>query len=317
MASSVPSSIMSNFLQGVPKECIGLQGLGVYYVEFSCIQPTLGKLYFSFEKFYDPAIALVWMQNHPYVPVAACLLYMTLIVLGRSYMSPRRAWSWRSTLAIWNLGLSLFSWIGFVRVAPQLYHNLTSYSLRSNLCDDPAALYGSGSTGLWVQLFILSKFPELFDTLFIIIHKKPLIFLHWYHHVTVLLYCWHSYVTTSPSGIFFVVMNYCVHAVMYGYYFLMAIKKLPIWFNPIIVTFMQLSQMFIGVGVTIVAWYFYSHPVSGQVCHIRKENNVAAFVMYGSYFYLFAQFFVARYFKVKVKGGSGGESSTKMMKKTV
>lgn len=81
----------------------------------------------------------------------------------------------------------------------------------------------------------------------------------------------------------------------------MAIKMRPKWFNPIVVTFMQLSQMFIGVGVTIVAFYYYNNPGEGKVCHIRKENNVAAFLMYGSYFYLFAQFFVARYFKVKVK----------------
>jgi len=60
--------------------------------------------------------------------------------------------------------------------------------------------------------------------------------------------------------------------------------------------------MFIGVGVTIVAFYYYNHPVVGKTCHIRKENNVAAFLMYGSYFYLFAQFFVGRYYAVKVKG---------------
>lgn len=261
----------------------------------------LSSVYLPFEKFYDPAGTLVWMQERPMIPIWACIAYAALIVLGRWYMSKRPAYSWRKILAVWNLSLSLFSWIGAFRTAPQLYYNLLNYPLRSNMCDNPAALYGSGSTGLWVQLFILSKFPELLDTFFIVIHKKPLIFLHWYHHITVLLYCWHSYVTTSPSGLFFVVMNYSVHAVMYGYYFLMAIKMRPKWFNPIVVTFMQLSQMFIGVGVTIVAFYYYKNQIEGQTCHIRKENNVAAFLMYGSYFYLFAQFFVARYFKAKVK----------------
>ena len=91
---------------------------------------------------------------------------------------------------------------------------------------------------------------ELLDTLFIVIHKKPLIFLHWYHHVTVLLYCWHSYVTKSPAGLFFVVMNYSVHASMYGYYFLMAMKLKPKWFNPIIITCFQISQMIVGVSFT-------------------------------------------------------------------
>ncbi len=97
---------------------------------------------------------------------------------------------------------------------------------------------------------MLSKFPELFDTFFIVIHNKPLIFLHWYHHMTVLLYCWYSCVTPPPMGLFFMVMNYCVHAVMYRYYFLMAIKMRPKWFNPAVVTFVQLGQMFVGVAVT-------------------------------------------------------------------
>lgn len=294
---------MSVVFKDIPKECISLNGLGINFAEFTCVHPTLAKLYLPFEKYYDPAPTLLWMQDRPMIPIWACILYAVLIVIGRSYMANRPAYSWRKVLAAWNFSLSLFSWIGAFRTAPQLYYNLMSYSLRSNMCDNPAALYGSGSTGLWVQLFILSKFPELLDTFFIVIHKKPLIFLHWYHHITVLLYCWHSYVTTSPSGLFFVVMNYSVHAVMYGYYFLMAVKMRPKWFNPIVVTFMQLSQMFVGVGVTIVAFYYYKKSIEeGKPCHIRKENNVAAFIMYGSYFYLFAQFFVARYFKVKVQG---------------
>jgi len=109
---------MSNFLQGVPKECVGLQGLGVHYVEFSCLYPTLGKLYLPFEKFYDPAVALVWMQEHPFVPIVACILYVAFIIAGRAYMSSRPPLSWRKTLAVWNFALSLFSWIGAFRVAP-------------------------------------------------------------------------------------------------------------------------------------------------------------------------------------------------------
>lgn len=293
---------MSSTFQGISKECIGTNGFGTEYVEFTCIYPTLGRLYLPFEKFYDPVDMLLWMQASPHLPICACILYVVFIIVGKAYMAKHPAGSWRTTLAAWNFSLSLFSWIGALRTAPQLYYNLMTYSLRENMCDDPAATYGSGSTGLWIQLFVLSKFPELLDTFFIVIHKKPLIFLHWYHHVTVLLYCWHSYVTTSPSGIFFVVMNYSVHAVMYGYYFLMAVKMRPKWFNPIVVTFMQLSQMFIGLGVTVIAFYYYRNPLEEELCHIRKENNVAAFLMYGSYFYLFAQFFLSRYFVVKVGG---------------
>ena len=36
-----------------------------------------------------------------------------------------------------------------------------------------------------------------------------------YHHVTVLLFCWHSFMSTSSAGLYFVSMNYGVHALMY------------------------------------------------------------------------------------------------------
>ena len=136
------------------------------------------------------------------------------------------------------------------------------------------------------------------DTFFIVIHKKPLIFLHWYHHISVLLYCWHAYVTKAPAGLFFVSMNYGVHAIMYFYYFLMAVKCKPKWFNSIWITVAQISQMVVGVAVT--AGGFILPPRFATVCEIKPENNMAALIMYGSYLMLFVQFFVQRY-QVKAK----------------
>jgi hypothetical protein len=135
------------------------------------------------------------MDEHSTIPIAACFLYIAAILLGQAYFKGRDRLQWRYTLAAWNFALSTFSFTGMARTLPQLVHNLSTMSLRDNFCLDPKETYGSGSTGLWIQLFIISKFPELIDTFFIVIHKKPLIFLHWYHHITVLLYCWHSYVT--------------------------------------------------------------------------------------------------------------------------
>jgi hypothetical protein len=99
------------------------------------------------------------MQNHPLVPLVACLLYGIGIVAGRAAMAKHSRFNWRYTLAAWNLSLSVFSIFGMLRTLPHLVHNLTSMSIMENLCNDPRVTYGSGSTGLWVQLFILSKFP--------------------------------------------------------------------------------------------------------------------------------------------------------------
>lgn len=259
---------------------------------------TLGKYYMNWEKYYDPIPVLEWMRDHPIVPVTALVGYGLMIVFGRKAMQTKEAWKWRNILAAWNFCLSSFSFFGMARTAPQLMHNLVNLSFRDNMCMDPQITYGSGSSGLWVQLFVLSKLPELLDTFFIVIHKKPLIFLHWYHHITVLAYCWHSYATKSPFCLFFVVMNYSVHAIMYGYYFLMAMKMKPKWFNAMFITTAQISQMVVGVMVTLAAFYYYKYDEQDD-CHIEYQNTVAAFLMYGSYLFLFAQFFIRRYFKVK------------------
>mmetsp|Transcript_18300 Transcript_18300/g.26277 ORF Transcript_18300/g.26277 Transcript_18300/m.26277 type:complete len:103 (+) Transcript_18300:692-1000(+) len=93
-------------------------------------------------------------------------------------------------------------------------------------------------------------------------------------------------------------MNYSVHASMYFYYFLMAMRWRPKWFNPMIITTFQISQMVVGVAVTLIGFYYYQKD---PTCKIERENNTAAFVMYGSYLFLFLQFFVGRYVKAKAK----------------
>lgn len=136
---------------------------------------------------------------------------------------------------------------------------------------------------------------ELFDTFFIVIHKKPLMFLHWYHHISVLLFTWHAYVNNSPTGAFFIAMNYGVHAMMYFYYFLMAVRMKPKWFNPIWITVAQISQMFVGVFLTILTTYIL-HIEEREDCLMRKDINQSALLMYGSYLFLFCKFFFERYY---------------------
>ena len=121
---------------------------------------THGILFFiRWEWQYDLVPLRDYMVANPWIPFAACILYGVLIVLGRAYFSTRDPWSWRKCLALWNLALSVFSAIGFVRASAQLIHNLSHYPLHDIFCNDPENSYGSGVTGVWVQFFCLSKFP--------------------------------------------------------------------------------------------------------------------------------------------------------------
>ncbi|RYH12715.1 elongation of very long chain fatty acids protein [archaeon] len=173
-----------------------------------------------------------------------------------------------------------------------------SKPFEETVCSNAMESWGSGPTGLWVFLFIYSKIPELIDTVFIVLRKKPLIFLHWYHHVTVLLFCWSAYSTIAGSGLYFVAMNYSVHALMYGYYCLQALNVCPKSFPAILITLSQIAQMFIGTGVCISGWYYV---LSGHTCYNEFSNLIAGALMYGSYLYLFVDFALRRYAGPKSK----------------
>lgn len=198
-------------------------------------------------------------------------------------------------LGAWNGFLAIFSFIGAVRVVPHLFLMLYSQGFEYTLCRAGHISYGSGAPGFWVCAFIWSKYFELIDTVFLVIRKKSVIFLHWYHHCSVLLYCWHSYVWEMPTGVYFVAMNYTVHAVMYFYYFLAAIcEKPPRW--AFSVTLLQISQMAIGIAITLVHLLILIKNTVPN-CDGYLPNLIAALCMYTSYFFLFAQFLFRRYCK--------------------
>ena len=99
------------------------------------------------------------MVENAWIPLVAVTVYGVAIYVGRRYFENREPFNWRYSMAFWNLGLSVFSAIGFVRTLPQVVHNMMNYTLTENLCLDPESHFGSGATGFWVQLFCLSKFP--------------------------------------------------------------------------------------------------------------------------------------------------------------
>merc|ERR1712106_1029927 len=93
--------------------------------------------------------------------------------------------------------------------------------------------------------------------------RSLLFFLHWYHHVTVLLYSWSAYALPIPASPIFVAMNFCVHSIMYGYYFLMAMRIKPKWFSAIYITIAQIVQMVVGVLVTSFNFYYFFTDTEG------------------------------------------------------
>jgi len=219
--------------------------------------------------------------------------YLLGLWAGTASMKDRKPYDLRAPLVLWNLLLAIFSLVGALRTAPHLLLLLWDFGFEYTVCRAAVPSYGNGPSGLWVLLFIYSKYFELVDTLFLVLRKRKVGFLHWYHHCSVLLYCWHAYMWETPTGIYFTAMNYSVHAIMYFYYFLAATcSRPPKW--GLLVTILQLVQMAVGIAITL------SHLrilLTGTVQHCDGHipNLTAALGMYASYFVLFAQFLFNRY----------------------
>lgn len=167
---------------------------------------------------------------------------------------------------------------------------LMTKGLKQSVCDQ--SFYNGPVSKFWAYAFVLSKAPELGDTLFIVLRKQKLIFLHWYHHITVLLYSWYSYKDMVAGGGWFMTMNYLVHAVMYSYYALRAAGfKISRKFA-MFITLTQITQMVMGC---VVNYLVYSWMQQGQECPSHVQNIVWSSLMYLSYFVLFCQFFFEAY----------------------
>jgi hypothetical protein len=252
-----------------------------------------------FEKEFRPETAVSFAADNWPLAIGIVSAYLIFITAGSKLMDSMKPFNLRIPLAGWNAFLCLFSFLGMCRTMPYLLASVISQPYDETVCTLPTKSWGVGATGFWVMLFIFSKIPELIDTVFIVLRKKPLIFLHWYHHVTVLLFCWSAYSTMAGSGLYFVAMNYSVHALMYGYYCLQALGVCPKSFPAILITMSQILQMFVGTGVCISCWYY---KYSGKVCANETSNLIAGALMYGSYLYLFMDFAVRRYAFPQKKG---------------
>jgi elongation of very long chain fatty acids protein 6 len=59
-----------------------------------------------------------------------------------------------------------------------------------------------------------------------------------------------------------------------------------------IITLLQLTQMIIGCWINLKAWEYKKNR---EMCQVTDENLKVSLAMYGTYFLLFAHFFLGSY----------------------
>ena len=174
---------------------------------------------------FDGHDAQRYFASHLALPVCVVVAYLAMVWWLPRYMAHRPAYNLRATSRIWNLAVAVFSICGAMVCVPHLFRQLTTHGFYYTVCHDVYELAGYGRPAFWAALFTWSKLLELVDTVLIILRKRKLIMLHWFHHASVIIFAWAAWVYETPAALWYGAMNYTVHAIMYTYFALTSISE--------------------------------------------------------------------------------------------
>lgn len=270
-------------------------------------------LYSVYEIEFKPDDVIWFVRANMNLMYMIVFLYFVFVQLGKRVMQSRRPFygaAFNNTLFCWNLFLTVFSIYGASRVVPYVILSVIYddnddapleswilYKISSLSCRNTFAIH-NGPASLWICLFVFSKVIELIDTVFLVLKKKEVPFLHFFHHLTVLPWAWIELSRESAPSATFAAMNLSVHSVMYCYFAIMSTETGRNHILPpteqcgirisMFITFIQCSQMFCGILLLLLA--FFVKLSSSSTCNISYESILVSFVVYASYLALFLDF---------------------------
>lgn len=254
------------------------------------IPPNLPEYYYNSRN--NSEIEWDWLDgrsyfyNNHYLYTFMTIMYIPFIFSLKFYMKNKKAFNLKVPLVFWNFIAALFSTVAFFYTVPVLIENINN-NFHDSVCDYKCYFK---KESFWIFLFNASKVFEWIDTLFILLRKRKLIFLHWFHHIITMLYCWQANQVsciTDCSGWWFATINLFVHSIMYTYYGFSSLKiRIP--FSNII-TLLQTIQMFIGTYIVL-----YSIFKCKYTWEYNQFGSIFGLSMYFVYVYLFSKLLINR-----------------------
>ncbi|KAI9723048.1 MAG: hypothetical protein M1812_001497 [Candelaria pacifica] len=280
--------------------------------------PIFDKLYTSVMGFPAEDFRFVPGQTpmSTFRATAAVLVAYYLVVFGgREFMKNRPAYQINALFKIHNLYLTIISGVLLVLFIEQLLPTVWRHGIFYAICDK-----NGGWTKPLVTLYYLNyvtKYIELIDTVFLFLKKKPLTFLHTYHHGATALLCYTQLIGLTSVSWVPITLNLMVHVVMYWYYFQSA-RGIRIWWKEWI-TRLQIAQFVIDLGFVYFAsytyftsTYFHDMPNYGK-CAGEEFAAFAGMGILSSYLLLFISFYLATY-KKSGRRGTGAKRAAKDLK---
>ncbi|KAF2626647.1 elongation of fatty acids protein-like protein [Macroventuria anomochaeta] len=242
--------------------------------------------------------------------------YYIVIFGGRELMRGREPFKLNFLFKVHNFYLTAISGILLALFAEQLIPTVARHGLFYAICD-----HNGGWTDKLVILYYLNyltKFVELIDTCFLFLKKKPLTFLHTYHHGATAMLCYTQLIGHTPVSWPVITLNLAVHVVMYWYYFQSA-RGIRIWWKKYI-TVGQITQFVLDLGfIYFASWTYFTSTYAPQLpnmgkCAGEEFAAISGMIIITSYLFLFIGFYLATYKKPVPKGRRRATSALVEMK---
>ncbi|KAI9890331.1 MAG: hypothetical protein M1814_004241 [Vezdaea aestivalis] len=285
----------SEFLQKIPKPTLDRPfGIELWPIFDKGYMAITGQhaIDFRFEQGVNPMSTLK-------ESAAVIIAYYAIIFGGREFMRNRPAMKLNALFMIHNFYLTAISAVLLALFIEQLLPTVVRNGVFFGICN-----HDGGWTKPLVILYYLNyitKYIELIDTVFLFLKKKPLTFLHCYHHGATALLCYTQLIGLTAVSWVPITLNLMVHVVMYWYYFQSA-RGVRIWWKEWI-TRLQIAQFVIDLVFVYFASYTYFTstyfkwmPNMGE-CAGEEFAAFAGMGILSSYLLLFISFYLATYKK--------------------